>query len=130
MAAETAPSVGMLDLIQLGTEDVAVTTAFYVDVLGAHVVDPPSAYWARVRLANVDIGIHARPAAGSPPYGWEPGFRVPDIAAFKTHLLAHGVTITKDLHDIPGGVTLAFADPAGNAIGVYQYGASEAELRR
>ncbi len=49
-----------------------------------------------MRLANVDIGIPARPAAGSPPHGWEPGFRVPDIAAFRAHLLAHGVTITKD----------------------------------
>ncbi|MSQ29896.1 MAG: hypothetical protein EXR68_05350 [Dehalococcoidia bacterium] len=130
MVTGAVPSVEILDIIQLGTEDVPGTTAFYTDVLGATVVDAPSAHWARVRLANIDIGIHARPSGGSPPHGWEPGFRVSDIAAYRAHLLTCGVTITKDFHDIPGGVTLSFLDPAGNAIGVYQYGTSEVALRR
>ena len=130
MTARTVPTVEWLELIQLATEDVPGTAAFYADVLGATVIDAPSPHWARVRLANIEIGIHARPPAGSAPHGWEPGFRVADIAAFRAHLQAHGVTIAKDFHDIPGGVTLAFLDPAGNAIGVYQYGTSEAALRR
>jgi predicted enzyme related to lactoylglutathione lyase len=130
MAREPVPTVEALDIIQLGTEDVPGTTSFYTDILGATVIDAPSPHWARVRLGNVEIGIHARPAAGGAPHGWEPGFRVSNIAAHRAHLQAHGVTITKDFHDIPGGVTLSFLDPAGNAIGLYQYGTSEAELRR
>jgi predicted enzyme related to lactoylglutathione lyase len=130
MVAGAIPTVEALDIIQLGTQDVMGTTAFYQNILGATIIDPPSAHWARVRLGNIDLGIHARALANGRSGGWEPGFRVLDIAAYRAHLVAHGVSITKDFHDIPGGVTLSFLDSAGNSIGVYQYGTSVAALRR
>ena len=130
MVAGAVPKVESLDIIQLGTSDVASTTAFYQNVLGAIVIDAPSAHWARVRLGDVELGIHARAAANPQSGGWEPGFRVSNIAEYRAHLVAHGVSITKDFHDIPGGVTLSFLDTEGNSIGVYQYGTSEAALRR
>jgi hypothetical protein len=33
-----------------------------------------------------------------------------------------------EYHDIPGGVTMRFADPQGNALSVVQYGTSVAAL--
>ena len=116
--------IGLLDLVLAQADDVPATVAFYRDVLGA-TVQTVSPQWAQVRLANVDIGIHPRGTSDQP---WEPGFRVADIAAFKSHLLACGVPMTEDYHEIPGGVKLAFSDPAGNPIAVYQYGVRVADL--
>lgn len=123
------PVVGMLDLLKLFTPDVAAALTFYCDVLGAVVAEEDLPHWARVRLANVDIGLHHGEASEvGRGTGWEPSFRVHDIAAFRAHLERTGVTIVRDFHDIPGGVTLAFADPAGNVLSVAQYGTSEAAL--
>ncbi len=124
MSDEPRVEIGLLDHLQVPAADVAAAVAFYRDVLGA-TVQSVSPRWAMVRLANVDVGIHA--AGGSA--GWEPGFRVADIAAVKRGLKAAGVAITRDYHDIPGGVTLAFRDPDGNPVAVYQYGVSVEELR-
>ena len=116
--------IGLLDLVLARADDVLATAAFYRDVLGA-VVQTLSPEWAQLRLANVDIGIHAR---GASDERWEPGFRVASIAALKAHLEGHGVSIAEDYHDIPGGVKLAFRDPSGNTIAAYQYGVSAADL--
>lgn len=126
MSDEAVPGseVGLLDLVLARADDVPATAAFYRDVLGA-TVQTVSPAWAQVRLANVDIGIHERGASGD---AWEPGFRVADIAAFKAHLAASGVPVVEDFHEIPGGVKLAFRDPAGNPIAVYQYGVRMADL--
>lgn len=117
--------IGLLDLLLARADDVPAAAAFYRDVLGA-VVQTVSPEWAQVRLANVDIGIHARGASNE---AWEPGFRVADIAALKGHLEGSGVPIVEDYHEVPGGVKLAFRDPAGNTIAAYQYGVRLADLR-
>lgn len=118
--------VGLLDLLLVRADDVEGTAAFYRDVLGA-VVHSVSPHWAQVRLANVDIGIHA--PGGADGAGWVPGFRVHDIAAFRSHLEALGVEITQHYHDVPGGVKLGFRDAAGNVLAVYQYGVTVRDLR-
>jgi predicted enzyme related to lactoylglutathione lyase len=120
-----AAAIGALELIQLRTSDPVATAEWYRDVLGA-TVQMTSPFWSRVRLGNVDIGIHE----GTPPAesGWEPGFRVLDIAAVRATLEARDVEITQPFHDIPGGVKLGFRDIAGNGLAVYQYGISTADL--
>jgi uncharacterized protein len=116
--------LGLLDLVQAPAADVEAAVAFYRDVLGA-TVQSVGPEWAVVRLANVDVGIHRRdPAAG----GWEPGFRVQDVAAFRAQLIAAGASITQEFHDVPGGVKLGFADRDGNRLAAYQYGVTVAEL--
>lgn len=127
--AVVAPVVGMLDLLKLFTPDVGAALAFYRDVLGAVVAEENLPHWARVRLANIDIGLHhgEAPSHGRGA-GWEPTFRVHDIAAFREHLRRHDVAVLQDFHDIPGGVVLAFADPAGNVLSVSQYGTSVSAL--
>ncbi len=118
--------VGLLDMIKLYTEDVPAAVAFYRDVLGA-AVQQESEHWGQVRLGGIDLGLHK--GANEESVGWEPNFRVPDIAAFRALLEQHEVAVTRDFHDIPGGVTLSFRDPGGNSIAVTQYGTSEEALR-
>jgi predicted enzyme related to lactoylglutathione lyase len=117
--------VGALDYIQASSTDVEAAVAFYRDVLGATVQSVAAPYFAMVRLANVDIGIHKRDERGG---GWEPGFRVQDIVAFHAQLVAHGVEVTQEFHDIPGGVKLGFTDHDGNRMAVYQYGIATKDL--
>ena len=125
MTVQNPADVGSLDYLQASSTDVAATVAFYRDVLGATVQSVSAPYWAMVRLANVDIGIHKRDERGG---GWEPGFRVQDIAAFRAQLVTHGVEVTQDYHDIPGGVKIGFTDRDGNRIAVYQYGIATKDL--
>lgn len=120
--------VGLLDLIRVPATDVAAAVAFYRDVLGA-TVQSLSAEWATVRLANVDVGIHRHDGAGAGiASGWEPGFRVRDVAAFRARLAAAGAAVTAEPHDIPGGVRLGFTDLDGNRLAAYQYGVTVADL--
>ncbi len=122
MADEPRP--GLLDHLLVRGPDVGVLTAFYRDVLGGVVTEEALPHWVRVRVANIDLGLHA----GTPGGGAQPRFRVPDVAAFRAHLTAHGVVIPEGYHAIPGGVELDFADPAGNLLGVVQYGVDVASL--
>lgn len=123
-----AASIGALELIQLRTADPVATAEWYRDVLGAK-IQMTSPYWSRVRLGNVDIGIHqGAPSQPDAEPGWEPGFRVLDIATTRAALEVHEVEITQPYHDIPGGVKLGFRDVAGNQLAVYQYGVAVADL--
>lgn len=125
MAAETSAEIGLMDMLQTAADDVRETVRFYRDVLGA-TVQTEQDEWSQVRLGGVDIGIHRTPVATE---GWLPVFRVADIAAVRQAVVAAGRPVLRDYHDIPGGVVLSFADPAGNAVQVVQYGVSEADLQ-
>ncbi len=122
MADEARP--GLLDHLLVRGPDVAVLASFYRDVLGGTVVEEALPHWVRVRVADSDLGLHA----GEPGGGTQPRFRVPSVSAFRAHLESHGVTIPEGYHAIPGGVGLDFADPAGNLLGVVQYGVTLADL--
>jgi catechol 2,3-dioxygenase-like lactoylglutathione lyase family enzyme len=120
---QAPPRIGLLEVLQAASGDVAATVAFYRDVLGAD-VQSESASWARVRLGNVDIGVHAAP---TPYEGWMPAFRVADVRAVRAAVLAAGLEC-RDYHDIPGGVTLQFRDPAGNWLAAVEYGVTVERL--
>jgi predicted enzyme related to lactoylglutathione lyase len=121
--AQSDVEVGLLDVLQTVTTDVASTVGFYRDVLGAD-VQSESAHWARLRVGGIDVGVHAAPAQYE---GWMPAFRVADLAALRQAVLGAGVECL-DYHDIPGGVTLQFKDPAGNWLAAIQYGITAAAL--
>ncbi len=115
--------IGMLEMLQIVSDDVGSTLAFYRDVLGA-TVQTASPHWSQVRLGGVDIGIHPAPVSYD---GWIPAFRVADIAAVRGAVLAAGLECLEP-HDIPGGVTLQFRDPAQNWLSCVQYGITVAAL--
>ncbi|MBM4411065.1 MAG: hypothetical protein FJ037_07050 [Chloroflexi bacterium] len=122
MADEARP--GLLDHLLVRGPDVAVLVSFYREVLGGTVVEEDRPHWVRVRVADIDLGLHAGEAGG----GAQPRFRVQSVSAFRTHLESHGVTIPEGYHAVPGGVELDFFDPAGNRLGVVQYGVALADL--
>jgi catechol 2,3-dioxygenase-like lactoylglutathione lyase family enzyme len=117
------PQIGLLEVLQTSSDEVTAAVAFYRDVLGAD-VQTESPHWARLRLGNVDIGIHAATASYE---GWMPAFRVPAVAPVRAAVLAAGLEC-RDYHDIPGGVTLQFRDPAGNWLAAIQLGVTAAQL--
>ena len=111
--------LGSLDYVMFYAPDVEALARFYRDVLDAKPIEEAYPHWARVRLANVDLGLHA----GEPdPRGGQPVFRVADLAALRAHLEANGVAC-EPYNAIPGGVNMAFRDPAGNVLGAVQWGA-------
>ncbi len=118
------PRPGLLDHLVVHGPDVPTLVAFYRDTLGGVVVEEALPHWVRVRVANIDLGLHE----GTPGGNTQPRFRVQDVAVFHAHLTAHGVTIPEGYHAVPGGVELDFADPAGNLLGVVQYGVTVADL--
>ena len=120
---QAPPQIGLLEVLQTATSDVSATVAFYRDVLGAD-VQTEGPHWARLRLGNVDIGVHAAPASYE---GWMPAFRVPDVGAVRAAVLAAGLEC-RDYHDIPGGVSLQFRDPTGNWLAAIEYGITVARL--
>lgn len=124
MATETTPAIGLLDMLQTAAEDPGAVVRFYREVLGA-TVEAESEQWSQLRIGGVSLGIHRKPAAIE---AWMPSFRVPEIAAVKAALEAAETPILRDYHDIPGGVVMAFEDPAGNPVQVVQLGISEADL--
>lgn len=117
--------IGLIDVLQTTADDVGAAVAFYRDVLGAE-VQSEGGQWARVRLGGVDLGIHAAPAGYE---GWMPAFRVADVATVKASIEAAGGE-HRDYHDIPGGVSFQFMDPAGNWLAVIQYGVTAAALAK
>jgi len=121
------PRLGLLDYLQLHANDVPATAAFYRDVLDAAIIEEAYPQRARLRLANIDIGIYQGTPA--PEGSAEPAFRVASIANFRAHLEDNLVEITEDYDAIPGGVILGFRDPAGNRITIIQYGIDLESLR-
>ncbi len=125
--------LGSLDHVMLFAPDVAALAAFYRDVLDAPVIEEAHPHWARLRLANIDLGIHEAGegpgvAGGGAGGGAQPAFRVADLAALRTHLEGHGVTC-EPYAEIQGAVRMDFRDPAGNVLQAIQWGADLAALQ-
>ena len=114
------PVLGSLDYLMLYAPDVAALAGFYRDVLDGAPIEEAYPDRARLRVANIDVGLHrGTPSDG----GGQPAFRVSDIAAMRAHLEAHGI-VCEACEAIPGAVRMGFRDPAGNVLQVLQWGAT------
>ena len=116
--------LGLLDYLLICGPDVPELLAFYRDILDGTVIEEALPHWARVHVANIDIGLHP----GTPGGGAQPRFRAQSVAAFRAHLESHGIETPEGYRAVPGGVELSFSDPAGNLLGVVQYGITVADL--
>jgi len=116
--------VGLLDYVMLRATDVQALVEAYRSVLGAIPIEESYPAWARIRLANIDVGIHLDTVdTGTvPDRSAELVFRVHDIAAFRAGIEGSQF-VARDYDAIPGGVRLGFCDPAGNPLSVIQWGA-------
>ena len=120
-----------LDVIMCNVTNMDAATAFYRDVLKmtpGHLTP----YWSDFKLSGTRFGLH--PAQGGttpsePSWGWSIGVLVDDIKAFRENLIASGVWVADQYHDVPGGVILDFRDPDGNPFMATQRGISTADLK-
>ncbi len=120
--------LGSLDYLLFYAPDVEALARFYREVLDATPVEEAYPHWARLRLANVDLGLHASTEGHTPSDG-VPAFRVADLAALRAHLEAHEVRCDP-YETIPGAVKMAFRDPAGHVLHALQWGADIEALRK
>ena len=119
-----AARLGSLDYVMLRAADVAALVAVYRDTLDAVPIEEAYPRWARIRLANVDLGIHVDEGfdgRSELPSGAVLAFRVHDIASLRAALDAAGFT-TGAYEVIPGGVRVDLRDPCGNALAAIQWG--------
>ncbi|MDA0815363.1 MAG: hypothetical protein O2924_02160 [Chloroflexi bacterium] len=112
--------VGSLDYVMLRAPDVAALVEAYRLALDAVPIEESYPAWARIRLGNVDVGIHID-EQGSPGRGAELVFRVHDVGRLKAGLSGTAFEV-EDYEAIPGGLRLGFRDPAGNALAAIQWG--------
>ena len=102
---------------ELASPDAEAALAFYTGLLGwqspgAMDLGPMGQYHFIVADGVQMGGIFRSKDGGSP--GWKFYFRVPDIHAAAVAIPATGGTITKELHEVPGGDwTLVAKDPQG-----------------
>lgn len=102
---------------ELASPDAEAALAFYTGLLGWESTGAmdmgPMGQYHFVSHQGLPIGGIYRSADGSAP-PWRCYFRVPDIHASAAAIPAHGGTITKPLHEVPGGDwTLVATDPQG-----------------
>lgn len=116
-----AARIGSLDYVMLRARDVAALVDAYREVLDAAPIEEAYPHWARIRLGNIDTGIHLD-EAGPGERGAEPAFRVHDVVAFHRGLAGTAFSV-EQVEEIPGGVRLGFRDPAGNLLSAIQWGA-------
>ncbi|MCE9588905.1 MAG: VOC family protein [Planctomycetes bacterium] len=104
------------------TADVPRMVAFYRDVLGLTVLDPPKAMdydksdWVQLASGGVEIGIHRAGKAGSAGHNRNKlVFIVKDVAAARERLSGLGVRMGK--HHVSSEFECCdFADPDGNVL--------------
>ena len=97
---------------------------FYSRVLGLE-LEMKTPYWSSLLCGDVRIGLHPPFDGQTAPYGgfgkgWFLNFEVEDLADARQALAGAGVKITRDHHEIPGGVLLDFEDPDGNNIQIFR----------
>lgn len=108
--------------------DMTRSTVFYRDILGltATMLNP---YWTTFSLGSNVLALH-------PPFGpeamtqggWTLAMSVDSVKGLREALMSHGVVLTQDFHEIPGGVLIGFSDPDGNLIQAIQSGAKLSDL--
>lgn len=102
---------------ELACPDAEAALAFYTGLLGWESPDAmdmgPMGQYHFIAHHGVPVGgIYRSTDGGANP--WRCYFRVPDIHAAAAAIPAHGGTVTKDLHEVPGGDwTLVAKDPQG-----------------
>jgi len=125
-----------IDTLMITVGDMDRAVRFYRDVLGFP-VKSQSPGWSAIDIQGTVLGLHpsmshsgqvtATEAAGRGigAGNFVLGLRVRDIREFRAHLERNGVTVTRDFHEIPGGLLLDFTDPDGNWLEAVERGAKK-----
>ena len=123
----TAPPIESVVEIAVYADDLAAAERFYASVLGLPVIgrDAGRHVFFRVGPAGVLLVFNADatlqggalPAHGARgPGHFALGIRAESLDDWRAHLAASGVSIELEVRWPPGGRSLYFRDPAGNAV--------------
>ncbi len=114
-----APTHHTIDYIELGSDDLAATCAFYEGVFGWKLTPYGPAY-AGIRAADGDGEVGGIDATTPPrPGGPLVLLYSDDLDATVAAVRAGGGTIDVEPYDFPGGRRFHFTDPTGNSLGVW-----------
>jgi len=103
--------------IYVPTDDLAATAGFYAEELGLDEAWREGDDTIAFALPDSDLQIMVSTAPG----GHGPMYQVPSAAQW---IAEHPtLEIVVPLEDIPGGATVGFADPAGNAFYIFDQAA-------
>ncbi|MBN1966569.1 MAG: VOC family protein [Anaerolineae bacterium] len=131
-------AIPVIGLIEVKAHDLALSRAFYTDVIGLHVelaapdtvLLAPAQGTARLALEPGGMPVRTPPdwtaATGLSPDRAHPvfiSFMTPDVRAAAARFAAQGVTILADVqhHASWGGTDVIIADPDGHPVQVVQY---------
>ncbi len=100
-----------LKYVIANVSDLAAAVAFWRDTVGLKLK------FATPDWAEFDTGptrLALQPASPAHPAGtWQPGFRVPDLAAKRAELSARGVSVGSAPHEEHGFLLSVFSGPDG-----------------
>lgn len=100
--------------------DVPAAIAFYRDVLGLQPGELVNEHWAEFAVGDMTFGVGNGEPLGMPPgKSFGAMFEVDDINAERARLVKAGVDAS-DVHDGPVCLSVFFADPEGNKLGIHQ----------
>ena len=110
----------------LYAEDVPALVAFYTDVVGLAVIDPPDDHSAAFRLEDGNVLLVFDPSRTSTPGRFVPAhgatgaghvaFRVNALDDAAGELRQRGIGIEREITWPKGGRSVYFRDPAGNSV--------------
>ena len=98
-----------LKYVIANVSDLAASVAFWRDTIGLKLkFESPD--WAEFDTGTTRLAL--RPASPANPAGtWQPGLRVPDLAAKRAELSARGVNVGGDPHEEHGFLLSLFSGP-------------------
>lgn len=124
LAQQAAPRTLGFGHILLLVEDMARSTAFYVERLGFEIRPAkPLADGRPFTAFHQGLALVAGRAAGHRQVD-HIAFEVNDVRALRDRLKQADVPFFRDLHDGPYGLTVYVADPDGTKVELYQVGAT------
>lgn len=119
--SSTPTEAPALFFVEIRTDDRAALAAWYADALGlAIVLDDPAGDFSLLAAGPARLAIKGgRAASASGSIGL--AFRVEDVGAFRERLVARGIAVTGPSDSPEGYRAIAFADPKGHPIQVFQW---------
>lgn len=99
--------------------DMGRAVAFYGDVLGLKKAGLASEYWVEFEVGDTTFGIGNFEQAGTPGTAQSLAVEVPDMAAARAELAAHGVESTEPFETQICFISMV-RDPDGNQVWLHQ----------
>ncbi len=99
--------------------DMARAKEFYLGALGLAPGEMETEYWCEFEVAGGTFGIGNFEQVGKPGTAQSLALEVPDLAALRASLVAHGIAVAEP-HELEICSIAVVSDPDGNTIWLHQ----------